>query len=107
MLRFLLLSILLTFLYRAASRLLTGVARGLQDGGSSSTTRMRGARSNPGQHSVQMSRDPVCGTFVVPERAVALSGAGSDQYYFCSTGCRDQFVASQQATRVAAQGRTA
>ena len=31
------------------------------------------------QRGVQMVRDPICGTFVVPERAVALSHRGDDR----------------------------
>jgi YHS domain-containing protein len=42
--------------------------------------------------SVHMERDPVCGTFVVPERAVTLS-VGREHVYFCSAACRDQYRA--------------
>ena len=104
MLRFILLFILLSFVYRAVSRLWTGIVRGMQDGNAPPRAR---ANARAQQQSVQMSRDPICGTFVVPERAVALSGTGDDRYYFCSTACRDQFVAGQAPGRVAAQGRTA
>jgi len=39
-----------------------------------------------------MVRDPVCGTYVIPDRAVALSD-GSGQVFFCSTNCRDKYRA--------------
>jgi YHS domain-containing protein len=39
-----------------------------------------------------MQRDPVCGTFVVPERAVTLL-VGQQQMYFCSISCRDKYRA--------------
>jgi YHS domain-containing protein len=39
-----------------------------------------------------MARDPVCGTFVIPERAVTIDD-GSRQVHFCSTECRDAFRA--------------
>ena len=41
---------------------------------------------------VQMARDPVCGTFVVPERSVSLT-VGHHRMYFCSSTCRDQYRA--------------
>jgi uncharacterized protein len=39
---------------------------------------------------MQMVRDPVCGTFVVQDRAVAIVD-GRSRVYFCSTGCRDKY----------------
>jgi YHS domain-containing protein len=41
---------------------------------------------------VHMERDPVCGTFVVPHRAVSLI-EGRRQIYFCSPRCRDAYRA--------------
>lgn len=102
MLRFILLSILLTFLFRAVSRLWAGIVRGMQ-GGSGQTTARTQARSV--QRSVQMSRDPICGTFVVPERAIVMSGTNGERFYFCSAACRDQFMAARAP--LGAQGRTA
>jgi YHS domain-containing protein len=107
MIRFLLLSILLTILFRAVSRLWTGIVRGMQ--GQDAFT-VRGHRgSGVPQRGVQMARDPICGTFVVPERAVALSVAGGERLYFCSTTCRDTYRAntSTQSSAATAQGRTA
>jgi YHS domain-containing protein len=37
-----------------------------------------------------MARDPVCGTYVVPDRAVAID-EGRRRLFFCSTACRDQY----------------
>jgi YHS domain-containing protein len=42
------------------------------------------------QQSVSMVRDPVCGTFVLPERAVALV-SGEARLFFCSDRCRDEY----------------
>ena len=39
---------------------------------------------------VPMARDPVCGTYVVPDRAVAVVD-GRQQVFFCSTACRDKY----------------
>ena len=41
---------------------------------------------------VQMVRDPVCGTFVVPDRAVTLVD-GRARVFFCSDACRDKYRA--------------
>ena len=41
---------------------------------------------------VPMARDPVCGTFVVPERAVTLVD-GRARLFFCSEACRDKYRA--------------
>jgi len=105
MLRFILLSILLTILFRAVSRLWTGVVRGMQNGNSSAGR--RADRSTVPQHGVQMVRDPICGTFVVPERAVALSAGGGQRLYFCSTGCRDKYRSRSGSGHAPAHGRTA
>jgi YHS domain-containing protein len=39
-----------------------------------------------------MVRDPVCGTFVLPDRALAISDA-RQRVYFCSEACRDTYRA--------------
>jgi YHS domain-containing protein len=44
------------------------------------------------QRGVQMARDPVCGTFVVPDTAVTLHD-GRSRVYFCSDACRDKYRA--------------
>ena len=105
MLRFILLSILLTILFRAVSRLWAGVVRGMQSGNPSAGRRTDGA-SVP-QRGVHMVRDPICGTFVVPERAVALSAGGGQRLYFCSTDCRDKYRARPESHPEPAHGRTA
>ena len=83
MLRFLLISILLTLAIRAAGRLIGGIIDGI--GG-----RPRGAGA-PG-HGVQMVRDPICGTFVLPDRALSIAG-GHGRVFFCSESCRDTYRA--------------
>ena len=104
MARFILLSILLTILLRSVSRLWQGIVRGMQ-GDARSVDPGRGSAAST-QRSVQMARDPICGTFVVPERAVALS-TGSERLYFCSTDCRDKYRAEPHARPTPAHGRTA
>ena len=109
MIRFLLLSILLTILFRAVSRLWGGIVRGMQDQdafANQARGRARGPSSVP-QRGVHMVRDPICGTFVVPERAVMLSSGEDGHLYFCSTDCRDKYRARPGADSSTAHGRTA
>jgi len=40
--------------------------------------------------SVGLVRDPVCGTFVLPSRALT-SGTGANTRYFCSEKCREDY----------------
>ena len=54
---------------------------------------MRGSpapRPRAGSRSVALVRDPVCGTFVEPARAIEAR-VGSTVHYFCSESCRAQF----------------
>jgi uncharacterized protein len=44
----------------------------------------------PGQPSVKLVRDPICGTFVSPSRAPALR-IGGETWYFCSDKCRREW----------------
>ena len=44
-----------------------------------------------GQAPVKMTKDPVCGTFVVPGKALSLS-AGGATHWFCSERCRAEFA---------------
>ena len=39
---------------------------------------------------VKLVRDPVCGVFVVPSKALT-SGTGTSTRYFCSEKCRQQW----------------
>ena len=83
MLRVLLILVLLIFVVRAVWRLLDGLIEGIAG---------RPSGSAPPQRSVKMERDPVCGTFVVAERALTLTD-GRDRVYFCSAACRDAYRA--------------
>ena len=51
---------------------------------------------------VTMASDPVCGMAVERERAVSAKHAG-ETYYFCSRGCRDEFLSDNgnRAARLA------
>jgi len=48
-----------------------------------------------------MALDPLCGMEVDPAHAGATLDADGTRYYFCSTGCRDEFAARRQSKRPA------
>jgi YHS domain-containing protein len=50
--------------------------------------RPKNARRPP--ESLPLVRDPVCGKFVLPDRAIR-AGAGESVVYFCSAECRDKY----------------
>lgn len=83
LLRLALFIILAVFVARAFWRLLDGIIDG-------ATRDAPGGA--PAAGAVSMVRDPVCGTFVVPERAVAVVDGGA-RIYFCSDACRDKYRA--------------
>jgi YHS domain-containing protein len=83
MLRLVLLVLLVIFIARAFWRVVDGVVEGVSGRRRSSRTPASG---------VPMARDPVCGTFVVPDRAVTLID-GRQRLFFCSTACRDRYRA--------------
>ena len=84
MLRALLEFVLILLVVRAVWCLLGGIVQGAV------RTRPVGPAA-PGR-SVPMARDPVCGTFVLPERAVTVFD-GRQRVHFCSTTCRDTYQA--------------
>jgi YHS domain-containing protein len=94
MLRAVLLLMLTMLLSRAVWRVVEGVLQGLSG---------QSGRSRPGSRApargVQMVRDPVCGIYVIPNPALALTHR-SRQVYFCSADCRDKY-------RATPSGRTA
>jgi YHS domain-containing protein len=73
-------------LIRSIWKLLQGVKIGM----SVRTAAPPGAGVPP--QGVQMAKDPVCGTYVVPERAVSVT-VGRQTVYFCSNACRDKYGA--------------
>lgn len=76
---------------RAIWKLIQGVMQGLSGPPANQPRQARESGGVPAQ-GVQMARDPVCGTYVVPDRAVAIT-VGRQHVYFCSTDCRDKYRA--------------
>jgi len=74
LLRALLLFLFFVFLARAAWRLIEGVARGAMGGGAPGPRRPSGPPT-----AVKMAQCPVCGTYVVPDKA-AFEAAWKDVY---------------------------
>jgi hypothetical protein len=82
--RGILLFLLFLLVLRAVWRLLGGVVQGAIH-----TSTVDGKpRATP---AVKMQRDPICGTYVVPGKALELA-KGRETIYFCSAGCRDQWL---------------
>jgi YHS domain-containing protein len=98
MLRLVFFAILLIFVARSLRSLWGGIVEGLN----------QPAKRNSGvpARGVHMVRDPVCGTFVVPERAVSLT-VGRELLHFCSVACRDAYRTRPAARSDRPEGRTA
>jgi YHS domain-containing protein len=85
--RGLLFYVMLFFIARAVWRLLQGIVQG-----ASSPSGPRAAGPRPATPPVmKLTRDPVCGTFVVPGKAVEFV-RGRETLYFCSDACRRRFL---------------
>jgi YHS domain-containing protein len=82
LLRSLLIFLVVMLVVRALWRLVAGIAQGMS--GSAAAHR---PASPP---AMKMARDPVCGTYVVPGKALQLA-SGRETIYFCSENCRRQW----------------
>jgi YHS domain-containing protein len=78
--------VLLLVVLRLAWRFLSGLVEGVAG------PRAQGS-AGPGRDAVALVKDPVCGTYVVRDKALAAR-SGSDTVWFCSDRCRDQWRAS-------------
>ena len=83
LLRLILFLVLAIIVGRAFWRLVDGIAAGMSG-------RPLDGSHKVAQHGVQMVRDPVCGTFLLPDRALTLFD-GRTQVFFCSAACRDTY----------------
>src|SRR5262245_46903119 len=97
MLRIIIFTILFLFVARALRGLWRGILEGLNPSSPGGGVPARG---------VHMVRDPVCGTFVVPDQALSLR-IGRDHLYFCSIACRDKYHARPGTRSGRVEGRTA
>ncbi len=85
MVRFLLLLVLFWVIARVFWRFVEGVARG------ASMPPPGGARRGSGPSPVKMQPCPVCGTYVVPGKAITLASS-TGAVHFCSEKCRSEFA---------------
>ena len=81
MVRLLLGLLLLYIAVTALRRFLGGLSQGL-NGSSGRRTQVQ---------ATNLARDPICGTFVVPSKALSAS-KGSEIRFFCSDKCRQAWV---------------
>jgi YHS domain-containing protein len=68
------------------------LVQGFMEGYSGQPRQSAPSGSNRQVPSVHMSRDPVCGTYVIPNPALSIKD-GSRQVFFCSAACRDKYRA--------------
>jgi YHS domain-containing protein len=87
LIRSLLLLLLLLVLARFVWRLVRGVVQGAMAADQPGQAR-RGSAAPP---AVRMAQDPVCGTYVVPGKALELA-RGRDTFFFCSEKCRTKYL---------------
>ena len=81
-LRTLLLFVLILVAVRFVRRLFGGIVQG--------ATEDSGRRSRRSSAPVKMVADPVCGTYVVPGKALQLA-RGRETFYFCSEKCKQEW----------------
>jgi YHS domain-containing protein len=82
-LRIFLLIVMALFALRAIGRLMGGITQAARGGDM--------PRGPSAETPVKMMKDPICGTFVVPGKALSAS-AGGATVWFCSEQCRDAFT---------------
>jgi uncharacterized protein len=82
-LRLALFALLALLVLRAFWRVVDGIIEG-------ASPRGRSTRGTP-DRGVQMVRDPVCGTFLLPSSALALTDRNGSVTYFCSEKCRQAY----------------
>jgi hypothetical protein len=83
LLRFVLFVVFAVFVARAFWRLVDGIVEGIRGGS---------PRARVPTRRVQMVRDPVCGTFLLPDHALTLVD-GRARLFFCSDACRAKYQA--------------
>jgi hypothetical protein len=83
--RFILLLVLFTVVARLFWRFVDGVVRGV-----TGQTAKGGSRASAKPAAVKMQPCPVCGTYVVPGKAISLVSGGSP-IYFDTEKCRAEY----------------
>ena len=89
MIRWVLNIIVLLLLLRLALRFVLGLMRGLAEPSDGAASPGRRPAGGPARIAGELVKDPVCGTYVPREVAIAAHVAGGTRYY-CSVTCRDK-----------------
>jgi uncharacterized protein len=84
MVRLVLVVVLFVFIARAFWRVVDNIVAAA-GGQPPSPRRSRTATS------AKMTRDPVCGTFILPDHSLSIAD-GRGRVYFCSEACRDKYL---------------
>jgi YHS domain-containing protein len=85
MVRLVLFVVLFVFIARAFWRVVDNIVAAA--GGRPPSQRRSGTATT-----AKMTRDPVCGTFILPDHALSIAD-GRGRVYFCSEACRDKYLA--------------
>ena len=88
MARFLLLMVLFVVIARIFWRFIDAIVRGASGAGGARAG--QGARRSSPPAAVKMQQCPVCGTYVVPGKAISMV-SGGEPVYFDSEKCRAEF----------------
>ena len=86
MVRLILELVLIVIVARTFWRVVGALMEGLQGGPSAGASDRRGV----------LVRDPVCGTYILQDRAVVVMRSGQP-VFFCSEACRDQYSRGRSA----------
>ena len=76
--------LLIAMALRGLVKLLRGVSEGLY-----------GPPAPKAPKAVPLARDPICGTYVVPSKALS-AGAGAQTKFFCSDNCRRAYAVRER-----------
>jgi YHS domain-containing protein len=91
--------LLILFIIRLIVSFFTGSARRARTNAPGSGAGAGGGRARGGRTEkigAKLVRDPQCGTYVSEAAAIAAS-RGGETHHFCSTACRDAFLAAPKA----------
>ena len=91
--------LLILLVIRLVVRLVAGVFQGLTGSGSAGGVGAGDGRSRR-PAAVPLAKDPVCGTYVVPNKALTAAADGTT-HYFCSEACRRAFDRGRRTSRSA------
>jgi uncharacterized protein len=90
MIRWTLNIIVLLLLLRLVLRFVLGLFQGLADPSAGSKSRASSARGGgPAKIAGELVKDPLCGTYIPRDTAIAARLGGETRYY-CSVTCRDK-----------------